>query len=389
MSFGPFQAGRKQKTPHSEGAPMELGRPSIPVSLAVSDFDLDRIRHGSDVPPLLATISPSIGQRRVVGMFMLALLASVLVTWPFATIKLPAIPAFVPIIAAALFISYGVTAVLLFGQFSILRQQALLVIANGYLFSGLMAVAHSLAFPGAFSPTGLNGAGLQSAVLLYDIWHAGLPFAAIGYALLKDVDRTASTTSTRLAISSSVAAMVVLTGAIFWFLTRYNDLLPASYVDLQPLSLFRRMIGGVVETAISGTALCVIWARRRTLFDEWLMVALCAIVIELILAALLPGERYNVAWYAARLYQAVTATVVMIVLLAETIRLYAISLDNARLYRDLEDRESKIRRLVDANIIGVFVADTEGRVLEANDAFLRMLGYDRDDLIWGQVRWTT
>ena len=367
---------------------MELGRPSMPVSPAVSDFDLDRIRYGSDVPPLLVTIPPTIGQRRVVGIFMLTLLACALVTWPFATVKLPAIPAFVPIVAAALFISYGVTAVLLFGQFSILRHRALLVIACGYLFSGLMAVAHSLAFPGAFSLTGLNAAGLQSAVLLYDIWHVGLPFAAIGYAVLKDVDRTASTASTRLTISSSVAAMVVLAGATFWFLTRYNDLLPVSYVDLQPLSLFRRMIGGVADTAISGTALCVMWVRRRTLFDEWLMVALCAIVVELMLAALLPGERYNVAWYAARLYQAVTATVVMIVLLAESIRLYAISLDNTRLYRDLADREAKIRRLVDANIIGIFVADRKSQIVEANDAFLRMLGYEREDLAWGHLRWT-
>ncbi|MGV7214671.1 AAA family ATPase [Bradyrhizobium sp. UFLA05-112] len=65
----------------------------------------------------------------------------------------------------------------------------------------------------------------------------------------------------------------------------------------------------------------------------------------------------------------------------------AISLENSRLYRDLEDRETKIRRLVDANIIGIFVANRQGQVIEANDAFLRMLGYDRDDLAWGRVRW--
>src|SRR5215470_8031797 len=80
-------------------------------------------------------------------------------------------------------------------------------------------------------------------------------------------------------------------------------------------------------------------------------------------------------------YQAVTATVVMIVLLAETIRLYAISLDNTRLYHDLTDREGKIRRLVDANIIGIFIADREAGILEANDAFLRIVGYDREDLV--------
>ena len=66
----------------------------------------------------------------------------------------------------------------------------------------------------------------------------------------------------------------------------------------------------------------------------------------------------------------------------------AISLENSRLYRDVADREGKIRRLVDANIIGIIIADGEGRILEANDAFLRIVGYDREDLVSGRVRWT-
>jgi len=66
----------------------------------------------------------------------------------------------------------------------------------------------------------------------------------------------------------------------------------------------------------------------------------------------------------------------------------AISLENSRLYRDIADREGKIRRLVDANIIGILIADREGQILEANDAFLRIVGYDREDLVSGRVRWT-
>jgi PAS domain S-box-containing protein len=66
----------------------------------------------------------------------------------------------------------------------------------------------------------------------------------------------------------------------------------------------------------------------------------------------------------------------------------AISMENARLYRDLADREARIRRLVDANIIGIFIWDLEGRILEANDAFLHMVGYNREDLIARRVRWT-
>jgi len=65
----------------------------------------------------------------------------------------------------------------------------------------------------------------------------------------------------------------------------------------------------------------------------------------------------------------------------------AVALENTRLYRDLREREDKIRRLVDANIIGIFIFDFEGRIIEANDAFLRMVGYDRDDLVLGRVHW--
>ena len=66
----------------------------------------------------------------------------------------------------------------------------------------------------------------------------------------------------------------------------------------------------------------------------------------------------------------------------------AISMENTRLYRDLEQREAKIRRLVDANIIGIFIWELEGRILEANDEFLRTVGYDRDDLVSGRLSWT-
>ncbi|MEM5316964.1 AAA family ATPase [Paraburkholderia sp. JHI869] len=65
----------------------------------------------------------------------------------------------------------------------------------------------------------------------------------------------------------------------------------------------------------------------------------------------------------------------------------ATSLENTRLYRDLAKREARIRRLVDANIIGIIVWNADGDILEANDAFLRMVGYERDDLVSGRVRW--
>jgi PAS domain S-box-containing protein len=66
----------------------------------------------------------------------------------------------------------------------------------------------------------------------------------------------------------------------------------------------------------------------------------------------------------------------------------AISLENTRLYDDLQQRETKIRRLVDANIIGIFIWNTRGDITEANEAFLAMVGYRGEDLVSGRVRWT-
>jgi PAS domain S-box-containing protein len=56
------------------------------------------------------------------------------------------------------------------------------------------------------------------------------------------------------------------------------------------------------------------------------------------------------------------------------------------LYADLREREAKIRRLVDANIIGIFMWNLD-KIVEANDAFLYMLDYSRDDLVLGCLRW--
>ena len=65
----------------------------------------------------------------------------------------------------------------------------------------------------------------------------------------------------------------------------------------------------------------------------------------------------------------------------------AISLENTRLYGDLQEREAKIRRLVEANIIGIISWKLSGRIMEANEAFLRMVGYGREDLVSGGVSW--
>jgi PAS domain S-box-containing protein len=69
---------------------------------------------------------------------------------------------------------------------------------------------------------------------------------------------------------------------------------------------------------------------------------------------------------------------------AEKQRMLALAQAN----RDLAEREANIRRLVEANIIGIFIWDVDGRIVEANESFLRLVQYNREDLVSGRVRWT-
>jgi PAS domain S-box-containing protein len=66
----------------------------------------------------------------------------------------------------------------------------------------------------------------------------------------------------------------------------------------------------------------------------------------------------------------------------------AMALENSRLYGELQEREAKIRRLIDANVVGVVISDLDGRLSEANRAYLDIVGCTREDLVSGRLNWT-
>ena len=86
---------------------------------------------------------------------------------------------------------------------------------------------------------------------------------------------------------------------------------------------------------------------------------------------------------------AVLAVVALALARLEAIRRRKAIAENVALHGDLLARDKKIRRLVDANIVGIIIWEVEGRILEANDEFLRMVGYDREDLTAGRLHRTT
>ncbi len=54
----------------------------------------------------------------------------------------------------------------------------------------------------------------------------------------------------------------------------------------------------------------------------------------------------------------------------------------------LRDRELRFRRLFEAGVAGVIISDFDGNFKEANDAFLRMLGYSREEMLAGKLNWS-
>ena len=96
------------------------------------------------------------------------------------------------------------------------------------------------------------------------------------------------------------------------------------------------------------------------------------------------------AWLiaAAVVIVAVLAGAALALARREAIRRRKAIAENVALHGDLLARDKKIRRLVDANIVGIIIWEVEGRILEANDEFLRMVGYDREDLSAGRLHRT-
>lgn len=66
-----------------------------------------------------------------------------------------------------------------------------------------------------------------------------------------------------------------------------------------------------------------------------------------------------------------------------------IEVEREQAFRALQRSEARFRRLIESNVIGVIFSRLDGNVIDANDAFLQIVGYDRADLMAGNVNWQT
>jgi signal transduction histidine kinase len=252
--------------------------------------------------------------------FALATVALILIALaaiaPFASIQLPPLNSFTPSLQAIISISSIVTAVLLFGQLTVIGSRALLVLAGGYLFVAAIVVSAPV------SPAGLLGAEGQGAASLYFFWHFGFPAAVIGYA---HVFPKGATTPVRRSLFSPIfwTVIIVIASVCFltWiatakeqFLTVFAD--PTRFADFSAYSTATDMFLGVLAVV----SLC---KRGRSTLDMWLSVTICAYLAELVINIALISDRFTLGWYSACVFSVLASTIVMTLMLAQTFALNA------------------------------------------------------------------
>ena len=287
----------------------------------------------------LATLPPGRDdRRRALAVVLVSALVFVLLA-PFAKVRLAPVPAFIPIYESALVVFDLITAVLLFGQYGFLRSPALLVLAGGYLFTAGMTVAHALTFPGLFAPGGLLGAGPQSTAWLYMFWHGGFPLVVIAYARLKGATAPPAGPVRRVrpVILGCVAVVLAVVGALTALATG-GDTLPAIMQGHGYTPLMRTVVTST--WALSVVALAALWRRRPyTVLDLWLMVVMCVWIFDIALSAVLNAGRFDVGFYAGRIYGLLAASFVLVVLLLEHGKLYMRVVEtNRALAREVAER---------------------------------------------------
>jgi|tagenome__1003787_1003787.scaffolds.fasta_scaffold20973244_2 signal transduction histidine kinase len=278
-----------------------------------------------DFPLIIANL-PATGQQRSVAVAVaILLIVAAAGIAPFASIQVRRIDAFIPVIQTVLSAADLVTAILLFAQFSIQPQRAILALASAYIFSASFAFLQTLAFPGGYAPDGLIGDGPNSPAWIYVLWHTTFTTAVLVYALSKN--RIAAgklpVRSTVVAIVVTVAGVLATIAVLTWIVTTKTEYIPSFFTDDIRL---QTQFGNQVNFALwlwGATALAVLLFRGRTILDLWLMVTLLAYMPSFLVAIVGSSIRFTIGWYAARCFVLVGSCMLLIVLLIETMFLYA------------------------------------------------------------------
>lgn len=294
---------------------------------------------------IAATMPIDAPQRRAALAVVATLFCAALAGLPFAHIQLTRVDAFIPVLQSVLCVIDLVTAILLFAQYSIQPRLALLVLASGYLAGGLFAFLQTLAFPGAYAPAGLIGNGIDSPGWFFVWWNVTFPATVLLYALLKEKSGEASYPgkSVAVTIGATIGFALLFVAALTLLATKGIAYLPGLYVGgITQQTSFASQIN-LAMWCWNAVVVTILFLRRRTILDLWLVVTLLAWMPNFLIAAAVSAVRFSVGWYTARGFVLIASSTLLIVLLTETIMLYARLVDGMAVLR--RERSNRLMSL--------------------------------------------
>ena len=286
----------------------------------------------------LLNLPPTRQQTRVAFALTVILLLTFGAVAPFANFHSPPPIGLREILLTLIFATNLVTAILIFSQCSITHSRALLLLASGYLFSSLIMIPN-VTISGDFSWTAISGIHRP---FIYAIWHFGFITAVICYALLKD----STPIPTQHPIGWSILIVVGSVCAITWAMVIFDNFIPQFFLDGSRLTPLAHYAAGL-DLVIGMSALLILWFRRSSVLDQWLLVAVFAMVLELSLVTFFIEDRNNLGSYCIRVYLVITAIVLLAVLLSEKAKLYArLAQSNMMLERERTNKLTNIAAAV-------------------------------------------
>jgi PAS domain S-box-containing protein len=285
-----------------------------------------------EFPIVVATMTASAQERKIAFGAFIGLVSVIALTVPFANVQLSRVDDFLPVVQTVISVADLFTAAFLFAHFSVRPKRALLALAGGFVFSGLFASLQILIFPGAYAPDGLIAHQLNGAGWVCIFWQGSFSLAVIAYTLLRDtvepVDQAGL--SRRVAIGVTIACVATATAGLTWIAATFADDLP-SLVDSATNETFFSKHAHSLLVFFSAVAIVLLFVRKRTILDHWLIVTLIAWLPNLAVGVLSPVQQFTVGWYTYLLFALVAGSALLLVLLAETMELYSRAAAAARI----------------------------------------------------------
>jgi two-component system, NarL family, sensor histidine kinase UhpB len=271
------------------------------------------------------------GERVLAGAVAGALLLSFGLSIPYATLALPHFPAFVPMYDVAVIVLDVITACWLHAQYRERGEPSLLALACAYTFTPILMLAHAVSFPDTFVAGSAIG-NSQTTAWLWVCWHGLFPLFVAAYAAIAPrptapaAQRSPSPVAQRWAFSGTLGAAL----AAVVFAVRGSSSLPALMVDVRYHQRMRDMLALSWLAHLVACGVLVARTRLRRRLDLWVAITLLAWLLDLALSAVLATGRYQLGFYLGRLYGLLGSSVVLAILLHETLELYRAAVGSAR-----------------------------------------------------------